>query len=93
MTAIQLNVQRLCIQICAAIDISRKCNIVQSRRNLGGQEGFWPPHPLHILAESENSPSKDLVLLIAPENFQTFRRLWILLEIAHVMSDHAMQIE
>ena len=54
------------IQICAAIDISRKCNIVQSRRNLGGQEGFWPPHPLHILAESENSPSKDLVLLIAP---------------------------
>ena len=30
------------IQICAAIDISRKCNIVQGRWNLGGQEGICP---------------------------------------------------
>ena len=84
------------IQICAAIDISRKCNIVQGRWNLGGQEGICPS-PLQILAGSETKPlpSKKLYIftLTAPQDLYTFRRLWKLLEIAHVMSDHAMQIE
>ena len=51
MTAIQLNVQRLHIQICAAIDISRKCNIVQGRWNLGRQGGICPPPPTVYLIE------------------------------------------
>ena len=44
----------------------------------GGARGaFAPPPPQHILAELEakNVPSKKLSLLIAPSNFQTFRRL------------------